>query len=755
MKRAVAVYVLLVCTVFLGESHATELLQFPGFEAGCGGAPPPFPWMRQWNPLDAGALTTTSAARTDDCGLWTYTAETSDHSFCYIYQSLGAVQGQIFKGQAYARGVPESSGGSWVSGSFACVRVSFLDPGGATIASYESSRVTEADDSWDSLAVVTDSAPPGTDSVQFALHIEKKAGISGQSVANFDDCSLIEVNVPAIRVSVGALGFGLDIDTQTFTIENAGSGTLTWSITKDAEWIVLSNETGETTTEVDSVTVTINRAVLSPDERMFHGSMYIDSNGDSTVVVVYVEEIDPLPTVPQQPARVWTEGYRIKLQDRMPDGSLGIPRPYHIRGACWSPASVGTPNDRYARQAEYATWYRLDLQMMSEMNANTAYVLIDFDTTATSFDILDYCYYNEIMVIVTVDWDGTYDLDRLDAVVQSYKNHPAILMWAIGNEWNINYYHGAFESIWDAAAATDAAAKRIKGMDADHPVAAIYGEIEILPHQPLAYTDSIVNTICSDVDAWGLNIYRGATFGTLFTQWKSISTKPMFISEFGTDAFRTLRPDSPTIQGYVDEAMQGEFIAGLWGEIHDNLSCYNLIYVCAGGTVFEWCDEWWKTGLPGVHEPHGYYTYWNLFAFPDAFGNEEYFGIVNIDRSVKESYIQFKYDYSIPPSEVEKNDEAPSVLEMESFTLNWITGRETSIGEVSLWIPVRSNVAVSVYNVQGRLVRSLFSGALPGGRHALAWDGCNSRGSTVASGVYFCRASVNGKAKAVKIIIVK
>jgi hypothetical protein len=107
---------------------------------------------------------------------------------------------------------------------------------------------------------------------------------------------------------------------------------------------------------------------------------------------------------------------------------------------------------------------------------------------------------------------------------------------------------------------------------------------------------------------------------------------------------------------------------------------------------------------------------------------------------VKESYIRFTYDYSIPPSGIENGDDDPSVLEMERFTLSRITGRETSIGEASLWITVSSNVAVSIYDVQGRLVGSLFSGTLP---------------VAVASSVYFCKATVNGKSKALKIVIVK
>jgi subtilisin-like proprotein convertase family protein len=54
-------------------------------------------------------------------------------------------------------------------------------------------------------------------------------------------------------------------------------------------------------------------------------------------------------------------------------------------------------------------------------------------------------------------------------------------------------------------------------------------------------------------------------------------------------------------------------------------------------------------------------------------------------------------------------------------------------------LPGDQQVEIAIYNVQGQKVRLLASRAYPAGIHAVAWDGTDSSGRAVASGVYFCR----------------
>jgi hypothetical protein len=56
--------------------------------------------------------------------------------------------------------------------------------------------------------------------------------------------------------------------------------------------------------------------------------------------------------------------------------------------------------------------------------------------------------------------------------------------------------------------------------------------------------------------------------------------------------------------------------------------------------------------------------------------------------------------------------------------------------KISFDLAQRENVELSVYDVTGRLVNSLFKGRLGAGPHSVTWDGKAANGESVASGVY-------------------
>jgi hypothetical protein len=57
--------------------------------------------------------------------------------------------------------------------------------------------------------------------------------------------------------------------------------------------------------------------------------------------------------------------------------------------------------------------------------------------------------------------------------------------------------------------------------------------------------------------------------------------------------------------------------------------------------------------------------------------------------------------------------------------------------EISFTLPVHTRVTLTVYDVAGRLVRTLVDGALTAGTRRVTWDGRDAEGREVSSGVYF------------------
>jgi hypothetical protein len=72
-----------------------------------------------------------------------------------------------------------------------------------------------------------------------------------------------------------------------------------------------------------------------------------------------------------------------------------------------------------------------------------------------------------------------------------------------------------------------------------------------------------------------------------------------------------------------------------------------------------------------------------------------------------------------------------------------------------LTLPARADVTVDIHDARGARVQRVFSGSLEAGERALSWDGRDAQGRTVASGVYFVRALVDGRQLVGRLVIVR
>lgn len=65
---------------------------------------------------------------------------------------------------------------------------------------------------------------------------------------------------------------------------------------------------------------------------------------------------------------------------------------------------------------------------------------------------------------------------------------------------------------------------------------------------------------------------------------------------------------------------------------------------------------------------------------------------------------------------------------------------------VELVLPERAREArVGVFDLSGRLIRSLVEGDLPAGTHRWTWDGRTNQGERARAGIYLIRAAVDGR----------
>ncbi|HET6557610.1 MAG TPA: glycoside hydrolase family 2 TIM barrel-domain containing protein [Prolixibacteraceae bacterium] len=121
--------------------------------------------------------------------------------------------------------------------------------------------------------------------------------------------------------------------------------------------------------------------------------------------------------------------------------------------------------------------------------------------------------------------------DRIREIVKSTKDHPAVLMWAIGNE--LDYIPGTKPfnpKVWDAV---NEAARAIKAIDPNHPVMTVIGT---------SMMEKVADIVkhCPDVDLLGIN-----TYGDIYTLPETLQkygwTKPYLISEWGPDGYWEVR----------------------------------------------------------------------------------------------------------------------------------------------------------------------------------------------------------------------
>ena len=494
----------------------------------------------------------------------------------------------------------------------------FGGSGDSVTLSTDSAVVKVGDKSWK--AVYTALAPPGG----YAGYWIEEGGSGGTEVRNMTG------------FETGYLSFWLRCDTADLTFK---IGIRSDNLAEDVAVWTNQYQTIPANTWVEFKIPISDFTSQNPDLDLKQMEVFfIIASTYSANHTFWVDDVRWEVDIPTGPDRVTVSGTQLLVNGN----------PYTIKGVVYNPIPVGYD---YTYQWYNDTMtYTTDFPLMQDMGCNTIRLM----ASPMTLDLLNKAYQYGIKVIGTVwvAWDVDYsdpaerEKVKYEALnlVRSWKDHPAILMWSVGNEVNYHTNNGLYDPDWYSL--LNETAQLIKQYDDNHPVTTANGDVLTIGDPAKNSTDAQM----THLDLWGANVYRGGTMGSVFYDYTLRSNKPLWFSEFGCDRYNSTTDSE-------DEFMQKEYLRSQWRHIYFNLSNNPNAYrqICVGGCIFEWSDEWWKYSGPGasnfVQEPN---ASWGTGAYEDPDGanlaanlSEEWWGIVKIapgtyNRTLTQAYYTMK-----------------------------------------------------------------------------------------------------------------
>ncbi len=100
---------------------------------------------------------------------------------------------------------------------------------------------------------------------------------------------------------------------------------------------------------------------------------------------------------------------------------------------------------------------------------------------------------------------------------------------------------------------------------------------------------------------------------------------------------------------------------------------------------------------------------------------------------------------------VENQDGVPTVDRLHGCYPN----PSTPETRIAFDLTERRFVSLRIYDVQGRLVRTLAAATVPSGRHQVSWDGRDGSGREAANGVYLCRMTAGAFHDSRRIVLLR
>jgi hypothetical protein len=125
-----------------------------------------------------------------------------------------------------------------------------------------------------------------------------------------------------------------------------------------------------------------------------------------------------------------------------------------------------------------------------------------------------------------------------------------------------------------------------------------------------------------------------------------------------------------------------------------------------------------------------------------------------VDEHFSLDVINSSGDYSI----YKPDDE----IESESEQINYDTNIEQNypnpanpMTSILFSIRTASDVVINIYDVNGRLIKSLVNQRLPAGEHTIIWNGLDNNAKVVSSGIYFYKFTAGDYSETKKIVLIR
>ena len=168
------------------------------------------------------------------------------------------------------------------------------------------------------------------------------------------------------------------------------------------------------------------------------------------------------------------------------------------------------------------------------------------------------------------DWDSTKkQADNLFDLVKKFKDHPALLLWSLGNEME-GYNPESNPAIYNHI---EYLAKEVKKLDSRHPIMTVTAEIG--KRQVAA-----LNRYCPSIDVHGINSYGGVS--SLAERYrKAGGKKPFILTEYGQPGTWELRENKWGMHDEHSSTEKAFFYRKAYETVHADP-------LCLGSFAFTW-----------------------------------------------------------------------------------------------------------------------------------------------------------------------